>query len=222
MDVMMRDSEGPAASSGKQEASEETRAKAIAGASFPSGAAAPHSDEREGQRVLVAEYNLGKELGAGGFSTVRLATNKKTGQQVAAKTLCKLSNEVKGHLEPDDLAMIRNEVMIVSYLADQVRHPNVVSLVDIFEEETKVHLLQELCTGGELFYRIELKLQQVHLQMQKQLNTSAQDQALFSERDAAVIIQQVSPTSTDADKRRETLQPISDTRHLSTFPQFSL
>ena len=183
---------------------------------------APPSDEREGQRVLVAEYDLGKELGAGGFSTVRLATNKKTGQQVAVKTLCKLSNEVKGHLEPDDLAMIRNEVMIVSYLADQVRHPNVVSLVDIFEEETKVHLLQELCTGGELFYRIELKLQQVHLQMQKQLNTSAQDQALFSERDAAVIIQQVSPTSTDADKRRETLQPISDTRHLSTFPQFSL
>jgi serine/threonine protein kinase len=165
-------------------------------------------EEEEESRQLSKEYELGKELGAGGFSTVRLGTHLKSGEQVAVKTLRKMMDDARGsQLDADDLAMIRNEVMIVSYLFENVDHPNIVSLVDIFEEETKVHLVQELCKGGELFYRIELKLQQVHQQQQQQQQQAAQggggqrekdhqgnesqSNSLFSERDAAEIILQV-------------------------------
>merc|ERR1712176_1499059 len=105
-----------------------------------------------------------------------------------------MSSDVKGHLDADDLAMIRNEVMIVSYLFENMQHPNVVKLVDIFEEDAKVHLVQELCKGGELFYRIELKLIQaheLHKQMRQKKIMHNQESALFSERDAAEIIFQV-------------------------------
>jgi calcium-dependent protein kinase len=33
-------------------------------------------------------------------------------------------------------------------------HPNVVTLVDAFEDKRNVHIVMELCTGGELFDRI--------------------------------------------------------------------
>ena len=33
-------------------------------------------------------------------------------------------------------------------------HPNVIRLFEIYEEKDAVYLVQELCTGGELFERI--------------------------------------------------------------------
>ena len=153
-----------------------------------------NNSSEDDSRQLSTEYDLGEELGAGGFSTVRLGTHKVSGQQVAVKTLHKMLDDSKGsQLDADDLAMIRNEVMIVSFLFETMKHPNIVSLVDIFEEDTKIHLVQELCKGGELFYRIELKLQQMHQQMQRGTTQEMplHQSALFSERDAAGIILQV-------------------------------
>ena len=45
-------------------------------------------------------------------------------------------------------------------------------LIDVFDDAKCVHIIQELCEGGELFYQI-------------------QKQAHFSERDAAAIVKQV-------------------------------
>ncbi|MFS7898765.1 putative protein kinase CAMK-CAMK1-DCAMKL family [Helianthus anomalus] len=33
-------------------------------------------------------------------------------------------------------------------------HPNIVSLKDIYDDDSAVHLVKELCEGGELFDRI--------------------------------------------------------------------
>ena len=33
-------------------------------------------------------------------------------------------------------------------------HPNIIKLVDVFEDDKYLHLVTELCTGGELFDRI--------------------------------------------------------------------
>lgn len=33
-------------------------------------------------------------------------------------------------------------------------HPNIIKLIDVYEDERFLHLVTELCTGGELFERI--------------------------------------------------------------------
>ena len=51
-------------------------------------------------------------------------------------------------------------------------HPNIVQLVETFEDKAKVYLVMELVTGGELFDRIVEK-------------------GSYTERDAAELIRQV-------------------------------
>jgi calcium-dependent protein kinase len=48
----------------------------------------------------------------------------------------------------DDVSL---EVSIMNHLSG---HPNVVKLYDVFEDKRNVHIVMELCTGGELFDRI--------------------------------------------------------------------
>jgi calcium-dependent protein kinase len=36
-------------------------------------------------------------------------------------------------------------------LMREVDHPNIIKLVEVFEDSHSIHLVQELCTGGELF-----------------------------------------------------------------------
>ena len=69
-------------------------------------------------------YSLGEILGEGAFSVVKLATNKKTKQKVAVKIISK-----SGLSEVDELSL-RQEVAILKDL----NHPNIVQLVDYFEE----------------------------------------------------------------------------------------
>ena len=46
--------------------------------------------------------------------------------------------------------MLQNEVEILS----QLDHPNVVKLIEIFDEDDCVYLVMELMEGGELFDRL--------------------------------------------------------------------
>ena len=50
-----------------------------------------------------------------------------------------------------DIEDVRREVEIMRHLP---KHPNVVSLKDTYEDDDAVHLVMELCEGGELFDRI--------------------------------------------------------------------
>lgn len=50
-----------------------------------------------------------------------------------------------------DVEDVRREVVIMRHLP---RHPNLVSLRDVYEDDNAVHLVMELCEGGELFDRI--------------------------------------------------------------------
>ena len=43
---------------------------------------------------------------------------------------------------------VKHEVQIMKHLPD---HPNIVSLKATYEDENVVHLVMELCEGGELF-----------------------------------------------------------------------
>jgi len=92
------------------------------------------------------KYLLDPEpIGRGHYGTVRKCMNKETKEWFAIKSIRK--NKVK---DPSEL---KAEVEI---LAD-VDHPNIISLVDIYEDSKCVHIITELCAGGELFHRIVSK-----------------------------------------------------------------
>lgn len=95
---------------------------------------------------VKATYSLGKELGRGQFGVTRSCTHKVTGQQFACKTIAKRKLVSKEELED-----VRREVQIMHHLAGQ---PNIVELKGAYEDKQAVHLVMELCAGGELFDRI--------------------------------------------------------------------
>ncbi|MED6122341.1 Calcium-dependent protein kinase 17 [Stylosanthes scabra] len=98
---------------------------------------------------VKATYSMGKELGRGQFGVTHLCTHKVTGKQYACKTIAKrkLSNK-------EDIEDVRREVQIMHHLTGQ---PNIVELMGAYEDKQSVHLVMELCAGGELFDRIIAK-----------------------------------------------------------------
>ncbi|XP_073951862.1 NUAK family SNF1-like kinase 1 [Choristoneura fumiferana] len=70
---------------------------------------------------LKQRFDIVRKLGQGTYGKVQLGINKKTGQEVAIKTIkkCKIESEA-------DLVRIRREVQIMS----SVRHPNIVHIYE--------------------------------------------------------------------------------------------
>ncbi|GAB2294160.1 Calcium-dependent protein kinase 24 [Dionaea muscipula] len=92
------------------------------------------------------KYSLGKELGRGEFGVTYHCTEIETGETFACKSIS------KGKLRTEvDVEDVRREVEIMRHLP---RHPNIVSFKEAYEDSEAVHLVMELCEGGELFDRI--------------------------------------------------------------------
>lgn len=90
------------------------------------------------------KYDLGKELGRGGFSVVREAVNKYTKEKVAVKFI------EKKFVDQEELKLLQREIDIMA----RVQHKNVLRLFEIFDTSTQLSLVMELVNGGELFYKI--------------------------------------------------------------------
>ncbi|CAJ1976832.1 unnamed protein product [Sphenostylis stenocarpa] len=99
---------------------------------------------------LKEHYVVGKKvLAKGDVTTTYVCTHKETGKAYACKTILKaklLSQE-----EYDDLW---REIRIVHHLSE---HPNVARIQGSYEDKFGVHLVLELCRGGDLFDRITQK-----------------------------------------------------------------
>ncbi|GMI71118.1 calcium dependent protein kinase 1 [Hibiscus trionum] len=91
-------------------------------------------------------YNLGTKLGSGQFGTTFLCTEKGTGKKFARKTIAK--RKLATLADVDD---VRREIQIMHHMAG---HPNIVSIRGAYEDPTAVHVVMDLCEGGELFDRI--------------------------------------------------------------------
>lgn len=91
-------------------------------------------------------YELGKVLGRGQFGTTRLAKDIKTHKLYACKSIATRKLVAK-----EDREDVRREVQIMHHLKG---HPNITYLVAALEDRTSVHLIMDLCSGGELFDRI--------------------------------------------------------------------
>ncbi|WRX13100.1 Protein kinase domain - like 10 [Theobroma cacao] len=91
-------------------------------------------------------YSLGRKLGQGQFGTTFLCVEKATGKEYACKSIAK-----RKLVTDDDVEDVRREIQIMHHLAG---HPNVISIKGAYEDAVAVHVLMELCAGGELFDRI--------------------------------------------------------------------
>jgi calcium-dependent protein kinase len=88
----------------------------------------------------------GPVLGSGVAGVVRRVVHKKTGVNYAVKCLdLGLIQTAEG------LQALREEVFIMC----QLDHPNIVRLEEVYESETEIYLIQELCVGGDLFDRLD-------------------------------------------------------------------
>uniref|UniRef100_A0A6P6FZF7 non-specific serine/threonine protein kinase n=1 Tax=Ziziphus jujuba TaxID=326968 RepID=A0A6P6FZF7_ZIZJJ len=97
-------------------------------------------------RDISAQYDLGRELGRGEFGITYLCTDVNTGEKFACKSISK--KKLRTAVDIDD---VRREVEIMKHLR---KHPNIVTLKDTYEDDNAVHIVMELCEGGELFDRI--------------------------------------------------------------------
>ena len=88
----------------------------------------------------------GPVLGSGAIGLVRLAEHKSTGIKYAVKCIDLGMLDGKEGLE-----RLREEVFIMC----QLDHPNIVRLEEVYESHSEIYLVQELCTGGQLFDRLD-------------------------------------------------------------------
>lgn len=95
---------------------------------------------------IKKHYTLGKELGRGQFGITYLCTENSTGNTYACKSI--LKRKLKNKQDRED---IKKEVQIMQHLSGQ---PNIVEFRGAYEDRQSVHLVMELCAGGELFDRI--------------------------------------------------------------------
>ncbi|XP_057809483.1 calcium and calcium/calmodulin-dependent serine/threonine-protein kinase-like isoform X2 [Salvia miltiorrhiza] len=108
---------------------------------------------QETRKSVSDEYEMNEILGRGGFSVVRRGIEKSAKKQVAVKTLRRLGAMTKQSLISD--ALLTNELLVMRKIVEDVSpHPNVIHLYDVCEDSAGIHLILELCSGGELFDRI--------------------------------------------------------------------
>lgn len=91
-------------------------------------------------------FSLGKKLGQGQFGITFLCIEKETGRQYACKSIAK-----RKLVTDEDVEDVRREIQIMHHLAG---HANVISIKGAYEDAVAVHVVMELCAGGELFDRI--------------------------------------------------------------------
>lgn len=96
--------------------------------------------------LLKEHYDLGEKLGHGQFGTTFLCVEKATGKKYACKSIAK-----RKLLTPEDVEDVRREIQIMHHLSG---NPNVIAIKAAYEDSVAVHVVMELCSGGELFDRI--------------------------------------------------------------------
>ncbi|XP_024537988.1 calcium and calcium/calmodulin-dependent serine/threonine-protein kinase [Selaginella moellendorffii] len=176
--------------------------------------------DSNGRHRLQDDYIIGPVLGYGGFSVVRKGVHKENGTEVAIKTLRKQgfgygdkknggrplagatkrgrgSRGRKSTAGPtqDSLiseALVANEIIVMQRIVENVSpHPNIVHLHDVYEDEAGVHLVLELCSGGELFDRIVAQEKYSEAQAAKVVKELAT--GLCSLHDAGIVHRDLKP-----------------------------
>ena len=122
-------------------------------------------------------YIESKVLGTGRFGSVREAYHKTSGMRCAVKSIR------KDHPSIEPGAIARE----ITSLLEMKNHPSIAQLVDVFEDAEYVHIVTDLCTGGELYDSIVQHATTNSLDC----NTSSHRTCCFPEDKAARLIYQL-------------------------------
>lgn len=106
-----------------------------------------------------------KEIGHGHYGVVRKCMHREGSEWYAIKSIRKS--------KVSKIEVLKREIEILK----EVKHPHIIELVEVYEDERYLHLITELCTGGELFDRIIAKTQS--------------PEGHFSEHDAAKLVRDI-------------------------------
>jgi len=109
-------------------------------------------------------YKFVNEIGEGAFGKVYLIENKKTKQRFACKRLSKKKIKNKDSLQRE-IEMMKD-----------LDHPNIVKLIEVYEDKAYIFLVMEELKGGELFERILAR---------------AKGNNYYTEREVAVLFKQI-------------------------------
>ncbi len=91
------------------------------------------------------EIQPGPPLGKGHFAVVKKALDLVTGHMCAVKIID------KKEMVKSSSSVVKQEIEILKAVGS---HPNIVQLIDHWEDATKHYLVLELCEGGDLFSQI--------------------------------------------------------------------
>ncbi|KAH9564135.1 hypothetical protein CY35_04G008500 [Sphagnum magellanicum] len=96
-------------------------------------------------RTRIGKYEIGKTLGEGTFAKVKYGKHVETGVGVAIKIIDK--DKILKHKMVEQ---IKREISTMKL----VKHPNIVQILEVLASKTKIYLVLEYVSGGELFSKI--------------------------------------------------------------------
>lgn len=93
--------------------------------------------------MSISDFNIKSVIGIGSFGKVVLATYQDN--TYAIKMIKKKEMIIRNRID-----QTKKETQILSTL----KHPFILELEYVFQDERKIYLVTEFCPGGELFYHI--------------------------------------------------------------------
>ena len=100
-----------------------------------------------GYASIADFYDIKEDLGRGKFGIVKLGIHKKTQKKVAVKVI------KKKDMNPYEVELQKREIEVLKIC----QHPNIIRLLDVFENPEYIYIILEYMAGGDLFSYLERK-----------------------------------------------------------------
>ena len=101
--------------------------------------------EGDNVRVIAGRYRLEKRLGRGGMGVVWRARDQLLGRQVAVKEIAQDDS-----LSEEEARRQRDRTLREARAVAQLRHPHVIVVHDVVEQDEQPYIVMELLDGGSL------------------------------------------------------------------------
>ncbi|GLW54184.1 serine/threonine-protein kinase [Kitasatospora phosalacinea] len=102
------------------------------------------AQDQSTSRLLAGRYALGERLGRGGMGTVWRARDEMLDREVAVKEL------TVSHLSEEDLEMLQSRMKREARAAARIKHPGVITIHDVLEQDGRPWIVMELVDGRAL------------------------------------------------------------------------